>query len=179
LRRVLASGLSFGCWCGKVVIANSRGAKALSPGWGRSCIISAALERSFRWARFAKLAWSGLKLSGHVILPDSACADLGVDVNIDRQRTGRAPGRSENEGCSTAAVSVSAILVAMMIGAHYRTATAAEAGPTVFGVQLGEPLNVPECPKDASGHYALITTNRDSVCALERTSFTRRGARTI
>jgi len=69
---------------------------------------------------------------------------------------------------TTAAVSVSAILVAMMIGAHYRTATAAEAGPTVFGVQLGEPLNVPECPKDASGHYALITTNRDSVCALRK-----------
>ena len=30
-------GLPFGCWCGKVVIANRRGAKALSPGSGRSC----------------------------------------------------------------------------------------------------------------------------------------------
>jgi hypothetical protein len=63
LRRVHASGLPFGCWCGKVVMTNRRGAKVLSPTRGRSCMISAALETSFRCARFGKLSLRGLKSS--------------------------------------------------------------------------------------------------------------------
>jgi hypothetical protein len=65
----------------------------------------------------------------------------------------------------TAAIAACAMIIALMMSAYDRAANSAEYGLTICGVRLGEPLDVPECPQDAAGHYALIMTNRDSICA--------------
>ena len=68
----------------------------------------------------------------------------------------------------TAAIAARAMIIALILGAYDSAANSAEDGLNIFGVRLGEPLDVPECPQDATGNYTLIMTNRDSICALRK-----------
>jgi hypothetical protein len=90
LRRVHASGLPFGCWCGKVVIAKSRGESFVSE-LGPVLHDLGSTGNKFQ-ARLGKLARSDLRLSAMCSRRDSACADLGDVVKRESKGCRRRQG---------------------------------------------------------------------------------------